>query len=372
MRWDDLQGLDFRRLRLTPTGLFGVLVRTKTSGAGRKHWELPVVIHREASLTGEDWQAAGMEIVRMAEFQFPRDYFLPVPCGLAVFGHRMASYAECSAWDRDLLHELRMPAYGAQTLRWKGLEEHRLVPVPMGLFWTEHSERHWLPSAAAAAGIAKDRRDFVGRWGLGLHQSNDYVLSSRQVVRGVQKEVLTFLFTQGLDEDEVMENYGAFVAEHGGHRGNMVKLLGFPTQQGGFGGLRKPWCGEFAPSPDKVELESVEDLTSLESADKEPSGYLFWVNIHGGSGFRRLHRTGGCHILPGRQYEPLWELRDKVADARCRYCWPEAPQLPPQEVISEDSVSSGTTSTEQPEPAEQALPLKPLLPPESTLSDEGF
>ena len=39
-----------------------------------------------------------------------------------------------------------------------------LLPAETHLFWGEHSDRATLPSWAAACGVAKDERDYLGRW----------------------------------------------------------------------------------------------------------------------------------------------------------------------------------------------------------------
>ena len=88
------------------------------------------------------------------------------------------------------------------------------LPELAGLFWSEHSDRHWLPSLAALAGVAKDTRDFVGRWHLGLHQSSDYIVTARQVVKGVQAEVMRYIFSVSNldDESETREAMHAFAS----------------------------------------------------------------------------------------------------------------------------------------------------------------
>ena len=60
LRFDDLQALRVRSLRINSSCLTGMLSSTKVSGPGRKHWDLPIVILRTASLSGRDWFAAGM------------------------------------------------------------------------------------------------------------------------------------------------------------------------------------------------------------------------------------------------------------------------------------------------------------------------
>lgn len=53
LRTDDVLWIDRSRLMLSEIGLRGVLIRTKTSGAGRRVRELPFFVVRTASLSGE-------------------------------------------------------------------------------------------------------------------------------------------------------------------------------------------------------------------------------------------------------------------------------------------------------------------------------
>jgi len=89
---------------------------------------------------------------------------------------KMASYAAAAALGKRLLLELPLPARGARVGDcWvEDLAGGRLLPSPGHLYFTEHSERHWLPSVTGALGVTKDKRDMLGRWAVdSSHQSND-------------------------------------------------------------------------------------------------------------------------------------------------------------------------------------------------------
>ena len=60
LRTDDVLWLDRSRTLLSDLGWRSVLVRSKTSGAGRKLRELPVFISRLTSLSGKDWLMEGL------------------------------------------------------------------------------------------------------------------------------------------------------------------------------------------------------------------------------------------------------------------------------------------------------------------------
>ncbi len=350
LRFDDLQALQHRSLRLTTMGLTGVLSSTKVSGPGKKHWDLPIVVHRSATLSGLDWLQAGVELVCSDCFAFERDYFLPVPAAdMMSYKKKMLSYAECAARNRAQTHQLMMPVFNRVEGYWEFSDAVELVPEPAGLFWSEHSERHWLPSMAALAGVAKDTRDFVGRWHLGLHQSSDYILTARQVVKGVQAEVMRYIFgVSNLDdESETMEAMHAFCISKemkGTAATDATRRHSFPLSSLSFGGLHKPWVhdmdtwdpeeGAEAAAP---ELPAIEDEDLGQGISAPGSNTLYWISISASRGVRKLHRTGGCGSS-SHNWEPLEALVEGCADARCRHCWRGEPD-------SEEDVSSGSSSS---------------------------
>ena len=63
--------------------------------------------------------------------------------------------------------------------RWVGRKDSTLLERIALLYFSGHSPRHWLPSVSAALGVPKEKRDYVGRWHVNLHQSQDDVLTSR-------------------------------------------------------------------------------------------------------------------------------------------------------------------------------------------------
>ena len=77
MRVDDIQNVLPETLKVSKRGFTGRLARTKTSGPGKLHGQLPIFIRREISLTGHDWLATGMEFTKLDSFIFPRDYLVP-------------------------------------------------------------------------------------------------------------------------------------------------------------------------------------------------------------------------------------------------------------------------------------------------------
>eukprot|EP00974_Lingulodinium_polyedra_P041339 3972730-Lingulodinium_polyedra.AAC.1 len=74
---DDAKGIPPSTVRLRQHVLAATLVRSKTTGPGRKVGELPIVVDRSVSLSGAPWLETGYDIWRSEPFAFSRDFFLP-------------------------------------------------------------------------------------------------------------------------------------------------------------------------------------------------------------------------------------------------------------------------------------------------------
>lgn len=335
VRFDDLQALQPRTMRLSTTSLTGTLGSTKVSGPGKKHWELPIVILRSATLSGQDWVEAGFLLTTEECFGFERGYFLPAPFpSKNEYKKKILGYAECSAHSRGLTQALGLPKFSRASGAWEFVEDVLLAPEPAGLFWSEHSERHFLPSTAALAEVPKDTRDFVGRWHLGLHQSSDYVFTARQVVRGVQARVMEYLFSvRNLDdEEELMERFGIFLASKdcsGNRLVDCTRRHTYPFDSLGNGGLHRPWVG----SESREEEPREEGRREVRG---EGRSWAHWRGSAASASWCRcgLHLVGLCERFKGFQAAaPDWRLRGSgpslgastSADGRLRGC--EVPTL---------------------------------------------
>ena len=104
---------------------------------------------------------------------------------------RGAGYAEMSALSRGLLRILRRPVW-VEVGDWAAAEApHKgiwsldqgapLLSLGAEKAWTEHSERCTCPGWAAAAGVPRDDRGYLGRWADGnkASSSDEYVRTAR-------------------------------------------------------------------------------------------------------------------------------------------------------------------------------------------------
>ena len=340
LRTNDVFGLDPARMSLGAEALTLVLTQSKTTGPGKKHREVKCYVHRLASISGKDWLLSGFRIWQSKDYGFERDYFLPLAgADMDKPLHRMAHYSDAAANSRALLRALKVPAM-KEGVGWTERDLH-LLPEGLEKFWSEHSERHWLPSVAAAHGVSKGERDFVGRWGIDRCQSNDYVLTSRQIVLGIQRRVLCWLHEgdPGYYEDELHGEIRDFAEKMGVEIGlplrRIRKVMVSSPGGGGMLGYRFPSLNLDRPSKEGSgsDGEAEEEGPSLgepqggTSGGKEPAA-PYWVSITRKSGFRRLHRTGGCgvHKVSAPAFEDLEEVSMGCADDYCHLCWPRLGQ----------------------------------------------
>ena len=153
--YDDQSWIATSDFELGAHGLFAVLIRTKTTGAGRKVMCLPLYVDKGASLTGLPWLEADLKVWK-EQALFAGDYFLPLGTldGEAAL-EQWASYADAAAAGRALLGELDFPLSGGG---------EGSVPDGVAPFWTKQGRRAALSSWLAALDVEKSRRDYVGRW----------------------------------------------------------------------------------------------------------------------------------------------------------------------------------------------------------------
>ena len=367
LRWDDLQGLVACRTTLSSTCLRSILGRSKTTGAGKKTGEVPCFVRRDAGFTGNDWLKVGFDLFKREENSFARDYFLPAPAeDLEGFQPRMLDYNYATALSRKLLLTLKKPVRDMETDGWKDGPD-LLIIAPAHLFHTEHSERHFAPSVSAVLKVAREPRNYLGRWGINApQQSADYVLTSRQIILGVQETILSGLSSgpSVYDEEDLFDQYRAWLFARDPLADPETQIERYRiliASSGGNHTLQQQW----PLVPTVVDLEAV-GAAGVQAEQNLPADSLlrrgqceldedteFWASV-GRSGFRRLHRTGGC--ITDReacaQWVPLTAAQAQVekSDQACKLCWPDLVGAEPEDMAagssSGDSSDSESSSTE--------------------------
>ena len=142
--------------------------------------------------------------------------------------------------------------------RW-GLNRELLIPGRMVHYWTGHSARHTLD-------IGKEKRDFLGRWAYSQHGSQDYVLTSRQVVHAIQNYVCKSLIVGGYIEEEVLSDLEVY-----------AKTCGLGAESLGghhvlrWDGVQRPWAlGGTFPAFQVAGHNRAEAAGDLDAETKEP------------------------------------------------------------------------------------------------------
>jgi hypothetical protein len=356
MRADDVDGLDPSRMVLTEVCWRGVLTRTKTTGPGKKVLEVPVFVHRLANLSGHDWLKTGFDIWSSEPFAFRRDYFVMAFADHSGFPrNRRMGPARLNAYMRKVLMELRaLHRPTPLDYKWTWMEEVKLIPEKLAGFWTGHSPRHFLVSMAAAMKVSKEIRDHLGRWGIARqHQSNDYVLTARQIVLDAQ-----MLVTQGLcdcsggreyDETEALEALRRFAIKIDGTAGasdlSMVPILVRRLEKWSLG-TDFPMLATSAAEPTAEKEFAEAELCSEEPREGPLPETRFFVVTNERSKFRRLHVRDMCGVFPWKC--KLVENVDKItagtADAVCKDCQKYIPEV---RCDTDGSSSSGSSSSSE-------------------------
>ena len=326
LRLDDLQNIQPETVRLSTRGISFRIARTKTTGPGRLHGALYGFVHRDITITGEDWMVYGVLTLQREDMKFPRDYLAPAPAKNWIgFIPKVVEPPELANYFRMVLSKLGVPRF--QERKWVPNEELSLVPETLNLFWTGHSARHFATQAAAGIGISKERRDFLGRWSIGRVGSNAYLHTSRQVVEGIQKEILASLQAEsgGYDEEELLEDIKNFAEKQGliGYRiRRRHKVLPVNPTDPCFM-VAEESEDEPDETPGQAQKQNEEAVASSNSfpgtEDLRPQ---YFVTISRRNGFRRLHMSGACPVQSWKclEMEEVSNLRVAAFDAVCLNC----------------------------------------------------
>ena len=340
LRADDVQGMDPASLEITSSGMRARLTHTKTTGPGKRIKEVIIHVHRNAGLSGHDWIKAGLELWQ--SYNQPRDYLVleanadwTGPTTRGVDAQGVALYV------RKVLMKLGTPKIDGPRYR---LNQQRLL---MGegahSHFTGHSPRNFMPSVAAAIGVSKDDRDFLGRWLINrMKGSADYTRTSREVVLRVQQAVCRAIL-EGKEtpycEDEALADLKKGLDEQG-HSGSTARRRhDIMKQADGSRHLGLQWPS-FTPQALGQEVQS-EDSASEGGA--EETKYFITTSR---AGHRRLHLNGPCHVKPFHCSNVTFTdtVVGEDIDSICRDCKNRMRSEAGQDPIldsSSDSASSG-------------------------------
>ena len=166
-------------------GLVGDIVRSKTTGVGRRVEVQQFYVSNGAFLLGPHWLEVGFELFvkygreAMSE---KRDFMMPRPNkALNGFRESMVGYSDAMSMSRALLRELKAP------MKDGGEMEELVIEDEVGGFWSEHSERVTMASWSGALGIKQEIIKRWGRWKPSVDE--EYVKTTKLLVGKAQTEV---------------------------------------------------------------------------------------------------------------------------------------------------------------------------------------
>ena len=225
------------------------LTHSKTIGQDKALSYRLVVISERCYIRKQDWLSCGWRLLTTrADFQ--RDYLLPMPSGnLRGCVHRELRYDTAYALQRRVMEVLTTG-------------QERVFGHGVGHYWTPHSGRNFLPSAAAALNIEKTDRDMLGGWA--AQESDRYNRVAKVKIQMIQARVAaTFADRITIDpllETDALEDFSAYLRRQGMSEEIVAEYL------------RKLSTRNFAFLPRPVEeapVEQVENLSPVEVQQRE-------------------------------------------------------------------------------------------------------
>ena len=110
MRYADTLGMHMDTMREDSMGVWATLMKTKTTGPGKRVLQCKVYVSHEAYLEEKQWLATGLDLWKKMGYEAGlsgRDFMLPMPDdALAGFSRRVASYPAASACSQALFGAL--------------------------------------------------------------------------------------------------------------------------------------------------------------------------------------------------------------------------------------------------------------------------
>ena len=344
LRWNDTQGIPPLRMQLDGNGdLSGEILRSKTTGAGKKIDIQHFHVSKDAWLMAEGWLKRGFDLFHESNRRAKserRDFMLPKPSpGLDGFRSSMVTYADAMSMSRALLRELRAP------VRSGGVMAELFVTDEAGGFWSEHSER---VTMASWAGAVKIRPDIVKRWGRWSPSvDEEYVKTSKILVLEAQGQVADSIKKAGWSKDpvgdeEVLQQLATRLEERGVAEGvvkKQLKRLRFhqrSVQEEMLGAADVSRRGRLTAPEEKSGEEDDEveekrwDMEEFEAGVMDPLSEVpngtYVMSLVGRSRKRTLHQVGACYRKPGLDYRDFVVIGENrpvlaVGEKACGSCF---------------------------------------------------
>ncbi len=340
LRFDDHRGLAPKSLVKDGNGWRFSLSRSKTTGPDKRVETRPGVLDDDCYVDEASWMKMGMDLWQEAA-PYDRDFFLCAPSPVGGCRCRELTYSEFTGRMRGLIARLE--------------DDHgeKLGPH-VAMFWTPHSFRAFLPSAAAAINIESSELSWLAGWC--AKSVETYVHTSVVKTSAIQRRVADVARGRlgredPLGETDLLKELAKFLAERGlGAESVDMAVAALTSYE------QQAWKGEQYSIEGSPRTTAPPQDAGGSSSSSGSSGYVgYFVSVSSKRGIRRLHTTGGCGRRPGQEvlhFELLGEETpspDRYDDF-CRQCWrgSEAPRPRAGDedasVSTEDESSSSASS----------------------------
>lgn len=323
LREDDAQHVHPTQLKISGEMVITNLMKSKTSGAAKRTRQLPVGIWTGLTLTRSLWLETGLGILDNLR-EVVSDFILPRFDANGTPLPEPMSYADSSALTQVIFGELMVPVFNEDSSTWEQGSD-KLLPGKLVAFWTQHSPRAVVPTAAQILQVDKDSRNFLGRWSPG--GSDEYGRGYRMVVMEIQQRVWRAVLSGDprLGEHEILDRLDRwgedrhFTAECTANIKQHLrsKMEDFAVQ------IRK------AGGPPELSLPVVLPLPSapkpLIGKGKVSGKGRFLIVYTRNRKQAKLHKAGGCAwttVVLADCQEVDKPVRS-MYDSRCKLCWPE-------------------------------------------------
>ena len=343
LRFSDHRGLEPINLRIEGGSLLAKLTRSKTLGSDKPVSSRLVVVDREAYVRNSSWLADGLHLLRL-QAPFERDYLLPAPSDNFA-GVRM----------RELRYDT---AFGIQSriisqLCYRG---QKLFNFVFPHYWSPHSGRNFLPTAAASLGFTAPDRNLLGGWS--ARGSEQYNRLAKYKIAQIQREVVKCIWNKDsqdpLSESDTLREFAEFLRTNLVSETQIARSIHILSSRQ-YTETERAQQDDLPPAgvllEEELEVDDCfMDLTPEEIINEkrqawnkektkklgsDPKKYRaelrtslqpgFYVSISPKKRIRTVHRLGQCYLIPGLDYVRYEYLGASMPDPAmfdltCKWC----------------------------------------------------
>ena len=277
------------------------------------------------SLLQQSWIENGMALVDSL-CQKDNDFLLPKFTKMGIVVNSPMSYSESAAMTRTVMEELRVPRWDEESMTWVESSSY-LLPRDLAQFWTEHSPRAVLPTAAQVLQVPKEQLNCLGRWS--PSGGEDYARSHKAVVTRIQQQVMQAVQNGDprLYEADIIDRLKSWTELREYTEGQAERLRESLT------GLTVQFWDEMMKAKKPVEgdsilvteqiLHRVSQTLQVKSTGKQRTTYLIVYTRNRKKA--KLHKMGGCQwtAVSLSDSQEVVKPVPSMYDSRCKLCWPK-------------------------------------------------